>query len=1298
MQPLALQDWQDVKAQWRLTEPAPAPAVAKGAAPPADDAAPSMDDWQPCALAGPNTTVAVLANEVRLSRLRGLFSRFPRLREVLILAPEAAFELDLPADERKAPDVREGLAKCRFAVMECIPNRYPVEAYITIVDFLLRSKEPLRHVAFGHMPFSFGYGPDRPLHAVLKDMHYDYSELFLKVADLPQAKPNPVLLWNWVEYLFGDRPFHALKLLYGFRKLWPNRMVQSKVMNAWMQLRQAEVLLPIMEAELGDTPQYADVRQELEKETMLAAKTRAETFRANVEYLQERSGAALAAMEATAPDTTIRAVHEGSSTLLFRVHPERIEQLTFAPSYEEVIFQFQKPESQRLPYQLFVGSGKGLNALRVKNILDPDIEVPNWVPSFYLVEPNAQLFRAILEHFPIRDSIGVAQLVCFAGPAWEQQMVAYFALDQSHVPPPAQYLMPPELLDAIGRWLTEYRRITTDLKSEVDAYYASLPHEAILRAFENRPDRPLRVLIPTSVHSTVLQHVADDLAAGFAELGCTARTLKEKDPLGTMRMDRTLQTLAEFKPDLVVLLDHLRSDSLSGCAKTGLPVASWIQDRLPYPFTRAAAEELGPLDFTYVLKDAWKRSLQVIGYGDVKILQFAVNQRLYCPAPGASPRNEAALLSRLGSPPSKHSEPLIREMNEVLCSATDLQQETTRFEERHHADFATLSDRVRNQMILDMSDCMRFHIRTRVARQLLEAGIPLAIWGRGWENLPEFAPFWKGEVQPGPDLCRLYQSYKVIVHPALLLHPRFLEALSSGSLVVVDGFNANILPDEMGDFQAGTDVVFARTHDELIAAIKRGLVDDEWRTHMIAAGSEKVRSTHSYAARAQSICHDIREALCRPAPAATAPTPVPSVIDAHLGAIYRDPWQAARTYYTLRNQGDLESAMRIIDYALPLAERDPGLRENLRRLQCLNPIVARILALKAQPATPASEPTLICSLSAWGNSYIDLFVNYALPSLLHPSNLPSVLSRRRVIVKIFTDAAGAARLEQEAGVQSLMRLANVQIEPMPAEVFQGHPYALFSMLHYIAIHEAIVCQADWMPLYCDVLCPIDAVGHLLNWIEDDGFDAVANQSLGIDLNLAAELILRKKRDGVIGISARELADLLFHCMSPHSQSCRVDLETSEIPTDPSAVWFASATGLYHHVLQPHADYVSARSFRPVPSFNYASADNGLLTCLFSARESFRRIKYVTDSSDYGALALETHDPRKINRRVQVADVASALRDLAAARSLLTLDRCHAFRQQVRFVGNSPPPWAGKVRTPDTDIARILEHVTQFQKS
>jgi hypothetical protein len=104
------------------------------------------------------------------------------------------------------------------------------------------------------------------------------------------------------------------------------------------------------------------------------------------------------------------------------------------------------------------------------------------------------------------------------------------------------------------------------------------------------------VLLPISRYSTFVKHSAADLAEAFIAMGHDARVLTEPDDHSRLASPAYLRAFAEFRPDLVVLINYTRHH-MGQAIVPGVPVVCWIQDAMPHLFNPQAGAAQGELDF-----------------------------------------------------------------------------------------------------------------------------------------------------------------------------------------------------------------------------------------------------------------------------------------------------------------------------------------------------------------------------------------------------------------------------------------------------------------------------------------------------------------------------------------------------------------------------------------------------------------------------------------------------------------------------------------------------------------------------
>ena len=94
----------------------------------------------------------------------------------------------------------------------------------------------------------------------------------------------------------------------------------------------------------------------------------------------------------------------------------------------------------------------------------------------------------------------------------------------------------------------------------------------------------------------------------------------------------------------------------------------------------------------------------------------------------------------------------------------------------------------------------------------------------------------------------------------------------------------------------------------------------------------------------------------------------------------------------------------------------------------------------------------------WGNEYIDPFLEFSLPSLLAPGNIPSLAAVAPVVFKFFTQATDVSRLTADPTVEALRKVAEVRFETVDDQI-KSDKYAVMVTCHKEALQDAHLVSA-----------------------------------------------------------------------------------------------------------------------------------------------------------------------------------------------------------------------------------------------
>lgn len=437
--------------------------------------------------------------------------------------------------------------------------------------------------------------------------------------------------------------------------------------------------------------------------------------------------------------------------------------------------------------RLYVGEAEERAALDGLAVADLSRELSDDRVEVFIGPGAEERFRGVLESR--RDLAPVGHFASFAGAGGEFKRVVE------------------EALRGQGARLESLRaRVASIFGGRDRAWWAKRYASA------RNGGRPLRVLLPTSIYSTFVQHSARDLAEAFEGMGWEARVLIEPTEHDRLTSLSYLEALASFEPDLIVSINYPRSH-LAGAIPTAVPVVCWIQDAMPHLFDEGTGRLLGEMDI--VAGHLFPELFEQFGYPRERTLAMPVvaSARKFTPTPVPPSHRarfecEIALASHHSETPESMHRRLCREagdgrtavMFEALypevraavraCATQPLQPRLRQVVQRivrEHA--AEANDRavalVLHQYAQPMADRLIRHETLAWAAELAERrGWRLRIFGRGWETHPTLAGFACGELMHGDELRASYQCAAVHLHVSAgwLMHQRVMECALSGGL------------------------------------------------------------------------------------------------------------------------------------------------------------------------------------------------------------------------------------------------------------------------------------------------------------------------------------------------------------------------------------------------------------------------------------------------------------------------------------------------------------------------------------
>lgn len=444
-------------------------------------------------------------------------------------------------------------------------------------------------------------------------------------------------------------------------------------------------------------------------------------------------------------------------------------------------------------------------------------------PALYVIEPNALAVAVAMHLTDLREVLTDPRVLLFTGSDAASRW-ADLLRDDDCWPVPGQVVqllrwgpvIDPSLEAVLSQVADDRVGETERLKAQAtEAYRACDPAHWRERFERASRGEPLRVLLPTSRFTTFLQYSTRDIAAALREIGCDVRLMIERDDWSLLSSSEMLRTIREFRPDLILLLDHLRHE-YRGFYPASLPFVTWIQDMLAHLTCRKAGDSVGPFDF--VIGHGLRECVLSFGYPPDQFMpcQIPTNARTFHAGPCSDEelalyRCDAAYVGTGSKSPRMMHEEFIERNRLNAAFQSVLEQAYQRLEAIMSAPAATrylrLGDVLResaaavganltaeqmgwvetNYVAVVADRMYRFQTLEWVAAWAEATGRSFRLYGPGWESMPQFARHACGPIENGEPLRRLYQATKFNVHCNLhgTIHQRLLDGLSSGGFFLV---------------------------------------------------------------------------------------------------------------------------------------------------------------------------------------------------------------------------------------------------------------------------------------------------------------------------------------------------------------------------------------------------------------------------------------------------------------------------------------------------------------------------------
>lgn len=437
-----------------------------------------------------------------------------------------------------------------------------------------------------------------------------------------------------------------------------------------------------------------------------------------------------------------------------------------------------------------------------------------------------------------------------------------------------------------GRGMEEVWKVLVDVSNELNrqfeenrkraqVYYKNNEESIIRRIKEGTP----RILFETSRFTTALQYHIRDCKNVAEHMGLQTELNIEPDRLGRIGLNiySVMKVIADFLPDIIFEIDHLRSESLDWFEGMDAVVwVCWVQDDMPFIFDKETPKKQKNRDIIINAHFSWDRFFE-LGYNEKRLINYPMvaNPEIYRPYQLSETEldkyacdvclvcHKPASVTYAKQVAERYCGSAKDFVMDVLYSYIDYAKDTEQIfmkEEEYRlfvGEFAKkfynaeltpdFEEEIAHEMAYSLKNIL---YRERLADWLIDAGYTnLKLWGNGWADTKKYRPYAMGPAENGEVLAKINQAAKIVIgnNGSSTGAARVAETFLSGGFyinpVLPDGTDTNNIRMFLKEDE---DFICFREKEDFLEKIEFYLTHEEERNMMREAGRKKTMELLTY--------------------------------------------------------------------------------------------------------------------------------------------------------------------------------------------------------------------------------------------------------------------------------------------------------------------------------------------------------------------------------------------------------------------------------------------------------------------
>ncbi len=434
----------------------------------------------------------------------------------------------------------------------------------------------------------------------------------------------------------------------------------------------------------------------------------------------------------------------------------------------------------------------------------------------------------------------------------------------------------------------QIKQLLEDYKKETIQYYKDNSQAVLKHIEEGRP----KILFITSRYTTALQYHTRDCREAAEKLGIETRFLIEPNRFMIgQTLITTWQVLAEFKPDILFVIDYFRFnfDELENLEQ---PVfIGWVQDPMVHIMDVATPGKLGMRDIVLSHFFTWK-NFKKVGYDEKHIINAPVpaDSHVYKKYNLTAFEKEtyscdicfvchsADADGYIKEEIARFSEEYQNPMYEVLKGYQKYAVSTGNFfgtiqECRQYIQGALwqhylieLPEQIlamtAYRMYLDFNEIL---FRQALVEWLISAGYQnIKLWGNGWVSNSRYAEYAMGPAENGETLSKIYQASKIVVGNNFHATgaARAWESMLSGAFYMSNYVSPeNDAVDIRKIMTLDEEIIMFRGREDFLAKVEYYLTHDKERLKMAKIGHKAALERMTYDIMMKRVLTELPEKL-----------------------------------------------------------------------------------------------------------------------------------------------------------------------------------------------------------------------------------------------------------------------------------------------------------------------------------------------------------------------------------------------------------------------------------------------------